>query len=146
MQELSNLNISEFQITFFHSHRQRVAAFALLFPWKWLISFCHWSSLHLNLKCQGTVSLQAVIRQGFEKVPSEVRNSHDPQHLNAFTHAALPGLQVEGWKVCVGVSVRLCGWMMISAVLLSNQQLLIHLTEQINKAGHSWSVCVCVRA
>lgn len=53
--------------------------------------------------------------------------------------------KVKESNLCVGVSLCYCGWVIISVVLLSNQQLLIDLTVQINKASHlrdvSLSVC-----
>lgn len=99
-----------------------------------------------NSKCQGISSSRD--HTGFLKrcrISTDFRRRRDPLLIWTAPHTPLSrGSRTQSVKVCVGVSVCSCGWMMISAVLLSNQQLLIHLTEQINKAGHSWGACVCV--
>lgn len=74
------------------------------------------------------------------------KNSRDPLLIWKVSHVLL-SCDLEnwrdGWKACV-LSGWGCGWMIISAVLLSNQRLLIHLTVEINKAGQSGDVCACV--
>lgn len=73
------------------------------------------------------------------------RNSRDLLLTSTPVSRGSSADSLKGVCVCVGVSMCSYGWMMIRIVLLSNQQLLIHLTQQINKAGHPRGVCACVR-
>lgn len=116
------------------------------FTLKWHDSFCYWSWLKaLKFKMSRyRFKMWDKVLKKVQNIHTEFRNIHDPLliWMASHTHSSPGARKLKGWKVCVGVSVCLCGWMMISAVLLSNQQLLIHLTEQINKASYSWGVCV----